>query len=72
MHSSRMRTTRSLPYRAGVSVRGAFVQGGLCPGGSLSGGGFCPEGYLSRGVSVQGDMMASLTDTMTKNIDRTC
>ena len=40
MHSSRMRTARSLLYQ-GVS-RGVSVQGSLCPGGSLS-----------RGVSVR-------------------
>ena len=51
MHSSRMRTARSLPYRGSLS-RGSLskevsVQGGLSPGGSLS------RGSLSRGASVQ-------------------
>ena len=47
MHSSRMRTARSLPY-GGVPVQeGVSVQGGLCPGG------LCPGGSLSRGVSVR-------------------
>ena len=41
MHFSRVRTSRSLPYRV-VSVRGGLCQGGLCP-----------EGSLSRGVSVR-------------------
>ena len=34
MHSSRMRTARSLPYGGRVSVQrgvGVSVQGGLCP-----------------------------------------
>ena len=44
MHSSRMRTAHSLPYR-GVSVQGSLCLGGLCPGGLCLGG-------LCLGVSV--------------------
>ena len=67
MHSSRMRTARSLPYR-----EGGLSLGGLCPVGSLSRGvqrrGLCPEVGLSprgslpgggvsmQGVSVQGSL----------------
>ena len=59
MHSSRMRTARSLPYGEGGSV-----QGGLCPGGSLSQvvlypGGSLSKGSLSRGVSVRGGVSVS-------------
>ena len=66
IHSSGMRTDRSLLYR-GVSVQGVSLSRGcLCPGGSLSRGslsrgvsvqgGLCPGGSLSRGVSVQGGL----------------
>ena len=49
IHSSRMRTARSLPY-GGVSVQG----GGSLSGGPLSrDGGLCPGGSLSREVSVR-------------------
>ena len=53
MHSSRMRTARSLPYG------GSLLGGGAWPGGSLSRGvsvwGVPGQGgSLSRGVSVQG------------------
>ena len=62
MHSIRMRTARSLPYKGGFSVRGCLFrgylsrgplsrgglcQGALCPGGALS------KGFLSREVSVR-------------------
>ena len=52
MHSSRMRTARSLPYGWGslsrvVSVQGVSVQGSLCPRGSLS------KAVSVQGVSVQ-------------------
>ena len=61
MHSNRMRTACSLPYR-GVSVQGrslskevsvqrVSVQGSLCPGESLSRGSLS-RGSLSKGVSV--------------------
>ena len=68
MHSSRMRTTHSLPHGGslsmGVFVQGVSVQGGPCLGvsvwGSLSkgclfrGGGLCPGGLCPEGeVSVQ-------------------
>ena len=42
MHSNRMRTAHSLPYRESLSWGG----GGLCPGGSLSRGGSCPGGLF--------------------------
>ena len=52
MHSSRMRTALSLPYR------GICVQGGSLSRGSLSKGGFCSGGLcpggLCPGVSVWG------------------
>ena len=59
MHSSRMCTTCSLPYRAvsvqeGLCLVGSLSRGGLCLGG-LCLGGLCPRGYLSSGVSVQGN-----------------
>ena len=46
MHSSRMRTARSLAYWGSLSravsvKRGVSVEGGLCRGGSLSRGGTC-------------------------------
>ena len=54
MHSSRMRTGRSLPYK-GVSVQGVSLsRGGLCSGwgslsrGYLSGGSLSGAGSLSR------------------------
>ena len=56
MHSSIIRTTRSLPYGGGG---GPLSKGGLClRGGSLSKGGLCPAGVsvgggLCPGVSVQ-------------------
>ena len=51
MHSSRMRTTRSLPYRGGLCPGG----GGLCPGGGLCLGGDLCLGVVSvQGVSVYG------------------
>ena len=46
MHSSRMPTTRSLPYGGGLCL-GVSVQGGLCPRV------LCPGGSLSGGVSDQ-------------------
>ena len=71
MHSIRMRTSCSLPYRGGgegvgalsgeVSIQGVSVQEGLCPGvglcpeGSLYGGSLY-GGSLSRGVSIQGGL----------------
>ena len=49
MHSSRMRTARSLPYGGvGLCPGGSLSKVGLYPGGSLS------KGSLSRGVSVWG------------------
>ena len=71
MHSSRVRTARSLLYGGGLcpgglclaegslSSRGISVQGGLCPVGSLSRGslgGLCPGGSISRGFSVLGGL----------------
>ena len=50
MHSSRMRTARTLPYRGG------FCPGGLCLGVSVQGG-LCLEG-LCLGVSVQGGSLS--------------
>ena len=47
MHSSRMRTARSLPYAGGVSVLGVSAQGGLPRGMSA-------QGVSGQGVSAQG------------------
>ena len=49
MHSSRMRTARSLPNRGGGGVS---VQGGLCLGWGLQG--FLSRGSLSGGGSAKG------------------
>ena len=61
MHSSRMRTARSLPYREGVSVRGGSLSMGVSAQGvSVWGisihGGLCPRGIFSRAVSVPGGL----------------
>ena len=61
MHSSRILTANSLPYRGslsgGVSVQEVSVQRCLCQGGSLSRGGLCLEGGLCPGVvSVWGSL----------------
>ena len=68
IHSSRMRTARSLPYRGRVLCPegGGLSREGLCPGGLCPGGGslsmwwvsvqvgsICPGGSLSGEVSVQ-------------------
>ena len=58
MHSSRMRTSRSLTIcrsllpGGGVSARGVSAPGGVCSGGSALGG--LLQGGLLRGVSVLG------------------
>ena len=53
MHSSRMRTFRSLPYGEEVSVQGGSLSGeeGLCLGGVSVELGLCPGG-LCLGISV--------------------
>ena len=66
MHSSRMRTTRSLPYGGvslprggegslslGVSLYRGVSVWGLCTGGSLFGGSLSRGSLSVRGVSVQ-------------------
>ena len=53
MHSSRMRTAQSLPYKGEV----VSVQGGSLFERSLSGGSLS-RGSLSRGVSVQGGCLS--------------
>ena len=56
MHSSRMRTARTLPcrggglYQVGVSVCGGLCPGGLYPGGLCSGG-LCPGGLCLGSLS---------------------
>ena len=51
MHSSRMRTARTLTVHGGVSARG-----GVCPGGFCWG--VCPGGCLPGGVPAQGGVSA--------------
>ena len=63
MHSSMMRTARSLPYKGGGSPsRGVSVRGYLSRRGSLS------RGSLSGEVSVQGDSPVNRMTDASKNI----
>ena len=52
MHSSRMRTGRSLTVFRSLQPGGGTCLGGYLPGGE--GGGTCPGGYLPGGVPAQG------------------
>ena len=65
MHSSRMRTGRSLTVcwrllPGGCACRGVYLpggvpaQGGTCPGGVYLPGGYLPWGVPARGVGVSG------------------
>ena len=67
MHSSRMRTARSSPYRGNLCPGGP-CPGGLCPGGLCQGGGVSVQGV----VSVQGGSVRETPSPVYRMRDTCC
>ena len=76
MHSSRMRTVRSLSVCCSLFPGGCLVPGGVWPGGCLLHGGVCsrgvsgPGGLSAPGGSGSGGGIPACTEADTPPVDR--